>query len=53
MERDHKTTLAAVPFDEAGVALYERMRSTRVGIYREMGLLDGAWADTVVMEKLL
>jgi L-amino acid N-acyltransferase YncA len=24
-----------------------------VGIYKEMGLLDGHWVDTIVMEKLL
>ena len=49
----HKMMLAAFPFNEAGVALYERMGFSRVGICHEMGLLDGAWVDTVVMEKLL
>ena len=37
----------------AGLALYTRTGFTRVGIYREQGLLDGKWVDVVVMEKLL
>ena len=48
----HKMMLSAFPFNEAGVALYERMGFSQVGICREMGLLDGVWVDTVVMEKL-
>lgn len=49
----HKMVLAAFPFNQAGVALYERMGFTQVGIYREQGLLDGKWVDTLIMEKLL
>lgn len=49
----HKMMLAAFPFNESGVALYERMGFTTVGICHEMGLLDGHWVDTIVMEKLL
>jgi len=45
--------LSAFPFNQAGMALYERMGFTRVGIYREQGLLDGKWIDTVIMELLL
>jgi L-amino acid N-acyltransferase YncA len=49
----HKMMLAAFPFNESGVALYKRMGFTTVGICHEMGLLDGRWVDTIVMEKLL
>jgi L-amino acid N-acyltransferase YncA len=49
----HKMMLAAFPFNESGMALYERMGFVRIGICREMGLLDGKWVDTVIMEKLL
>jgi len=49
----HKMVLSAFPFNEAGMALYERMGFRTVGIYREQGLLDGRWVDTIVMEKLL
>jgi L-amino acid N-acyltransferase YncA len=49
----HKLVLSAFPFNQAGVALYERLGFREVGIYREQGLLDGKWVDTVIMEKLL
>jgi L-amino acid N-acyltransferase YncA len=49
----HKLVLSAFPFNETGMALYTKMGFTRVGIYREQGLLDGAWVDTVIMERLL
>jgi len=48
----HKMMLSAFPFNESGMALYERMGFTRVGICHEMGLLDGKWVDTIIMEKL-
>ncbi len=49
----HKMVLAALPFNAAGLALYQRLGFTRVGVYREQGLLDGAWVDVLVMERLL
>jgi len=49
----HKLVLAAFPDNVAGMALYTRMGFTRVGVYREQGLLDGRWVDVVVMERLL
>ena len=49
----HKLVLSAFPFNKAGVALYEKLGFRTVGIYREQGLLDGQWVDTIIMEKLL
>ncbi|HEU5189064.1 MAG TPA: arsinothricin resistance N-acetyltransferase ArsN1 family A [Methylomirabilota bacterium] len=49
----HKMILSTFPFNESGVALYERMGFTKVGVFREMGRLDGRWVDTLIMEKLL
>jgi L-amino acid N-acyltransferase YncA len=49
----HKMVLSAFPFNAAGMALYERLGFRTVGIYREQGMLDGRWVDTIVMEKLL
>jgi phosphinothricin acetyltransferase len=49
----HKMMLSTFPFNESGVALYERMGFTRIGIFHEMGRLDGRWVDTLIMEKLL
>jgi phosphinothricin acetyltransferase len=49
----HKLVLAAFPFNRSGIALYERCGFREVGIYREQGMLDGRWVDTIVMEKLL
>ena len=49
----HKMTLAALPHNEAGLALYSRAGFTRVGIYHEQGQLDGRWVDVVLMEKIL
>ena len=49
----HKLCLAALNRNAAGKALYARQGFREVGVYREQGMLDGAWVDTVVMEKLL
>jgi phosphinothricin acetyltransferase len=49
----HKIVLSAFPFNTAGMRLYERHGFTTVGIYKEMGFLDGRWVDTIIMEKLL
>jgi phosphinothricin acetyltransferase len=49
----HKIVLSAFPFNPAGMRLYERQGFTTVGIYKEMGQLDGRWVDTIIMEKLL
>lgn len=49
----HKLVLAAFEWNTSGIAMYERAGFRRVGVYREQGLLDGRWVDTVIMEKLL
>lgn len=49
----HKLVLSAFPTNTSGMALYERMGFRTVGIYKEQGLLDGRWVDTIIMEKLL
>jgi phosphinothricin acetyltransferase len=49
----HKLVLAAFPFNQAGMQAYRRAGFREVGIYREQGLLDGKWVDTIVMEKIL
>jgi phosphinothricin acetyltransferase len=49
----HKMVLSAFPTNEAGMALYQKLGFRTVGIYKEQGLLNGQWVDTIVMEKLL
>ena len=49
----HKIVLSAFPTNTAGMRLYQRQGFTTVGMYKEMGLLDGRWVDTIIMEKLL
>jgi L-amino acid N-acyltransferase YncA len=49
----HKMVLSAFPFNPAGLALYQKAGFRVVGIYKEQGLLDGRWVDTIIMEKLL
>jgi L-amino acid N-acyltransferase YncA len=49
----HKMVLSAFPSNSGGMALYERMGFRTVGVYKEQGILDGHWVDTIVMEKLL
>jgi len=49
----HKMVLSAFPFNAGGMALYEKLGFRTVGVYREQGLLDGKWVDTIIMEKLL
>ncbi|RMF84568.1 MAG: GNAT family N-acetyltransferase [Nitrospinota bacterium] len=49
----HKIVLSAFPFNAAGMRLYQGQGFRTVGIYKEMGLVDGKWVDTIIMEKLL
>ncbi len=49
----HKLVLSAFPWNEGGMALYQKFGFRTVGIYKEQGKLDGRWVDTIIMEKLL
>lgn len=49
----HKVVLAALASNAPGEALYTRSGFSRVGVYREQGLLDGRWTDVLIMETLL
>lgn len=49
----HKMVLSTFPTNTGGVKLYARLGFSRVGVYREQGMLDGQWVDTLIMEKLL
>ena len=49
----HKLVLSTLANNEPGIALYTRCGFSRVGIYREMGRLDGQWVDVMIMEKVL
>lgn len=49
----HKLVLVGFPTNAASVALYRRLGFREVGVYREQGLLDGAWVDVLLMERLL
>lgn len=45
--------LAALASNRAGEALYAKLGFRRVGVYRELGLLDGRWTDVLLMDRLL
>jgi phosphinothricin acetyltransferase len=49
----HKLVLSAFPTNASGMALYTRLGFRTVGVYKEQGILDGHWVDTIIMEKLL
>jgi len=49
----HKLVLSAFPSNMGGMALYAKLGFRTVGVYKEQGLLDGQWVDTIIMEKLL
>ncbi len=49
----HKLVLSAFPWNEAGMRLYQRHGFREIGVYREQGVLDGRWVDTVIMELIL
>ncbi len=49
----HKVVLTAMAHNAAGRALYARFGFREVGIFKEQGLVDGRWVDTVIMEKIL
>jgi phosphinothricin acetyltransferase len=45
--------LSAFPFNPAGMALYRKLGFRVVGVYKEQGLLEERWVDTITMEKIL
>jgi L-amino acid N-acyltransferase YncA len=49
----HKMVLSAFPTNTGGMALYAKHGFRTVGVYKEQGMLDGHWVDTIIMEKLL
>ena len=49
----HKMVLSAFPTNAGGMALYTKHGFRTVGIYKEQGMLDGQWVDTIIMERLL
>jgi L-amino acid N-acyltransferase YncA len=49
----HTLVLSAFPRNAAGMVLYEKCGFRTVGIYRERGLPDEKWVDTIIMEKIL
>jgi phosphinothricin acetyltransferase len=49
----HKMVLSAFPTNTGGMALYAKHGFRVVGVYKEQGMLDGHWVDTIIMEKLL
>jgi len=49
----HKMVLSAFPWNASGMALYKKFGFRMVGAYKEQGILDGKWVDTIIMEKIL
>jgi len=49
----HKMVLSAFPTNAGGMALYTKHGFRTVGVYKEQGMLDGHWVDTIIMEKML
>jgi phosphinothricin acetyltransferase len=49
----HKLVSAAFPFNTTAMRLYRNAGFREVGTFREQGVLDGRWVDTVVIELLL
>lgn len=49
----HKVVLTAMAHNAAARTLYARFGFREVGTFREQGLVDGRWIDTVIMEKIL
>ncbi len=51
--RFHKIVLFTFPFNALGQGLYRRSGYREVGVFRNQGILDGAFVDVMAMEKLL
>jgi len=51
--RYHKLVVSAFPWNDASMQLFRTAGFREVGVYREQGLLDGKWVDTIILEKIL
>jgi L-amino acid N-acyltransferase YncA len=49
----HALTVRATQLGYHKLVLYEKYGFRTVGIYKEQGLLDGKWVDTIIMERIL
>ncbi len=49
----HKLVLFALPFNDAGIHLYEKFGFRTVGTFHEQGRLEGRFVDVIAMEKIL
>jgi len=49
----HKIVLHALDSNEQGKRLYDRAGFAAVGVFKEHGMLDGAYVDVVAMEMIL
>jgi L-amino acid N-acyltransferase YncA len=49
----HKIVLHALDTNESGKRLYRKAGFTKVGIFREHGVLDGRRVDVIAMEKII
>lgn len=49
----HKVVLFTFPFNKNGQGLYTKMGYRQVGVFEKQGVMDGAFIDVMIMEKLL
>ncbi|MNI78406.1 putative phosphinothricin acetyltransferase YwnH [compost metagenome] len=49
----HKIVLFTFPFNHGGQGLYRKRGYREVGVLEKQGVMDGAFIDVMVMEKLL
>ncbi|WP_342566488.1 arsinothricin resistance N-acetyltransferase ArsN1 family A [Paenibacillus sp. FSL R7-0345] len=49
----YKMVLFTFPFNESGQGLYRKMGYRQVGVFEKQGIMDGAFIDVMIMEKLL
>ncbi|MEK3715314.1 arsinothricin resistance N-acetyltransferase ArsN1 family A [Paenibacillus sp. FSL R7-0333] len=49
----YKMVLFTFPFNESGQGLYRKMGYREVGVFEKQGMLDEAFIDVMIMEKLL
>lgn len=49
----YKMVLFTFPFNQSGQGLYQKMGYRQVGVFEKQGIMDGAFIDVMIMEKLL